>query len=64
LWALLKFVKCPYWCLITALYGSLDKIIHCVPLCFLGGPSATPPLGDPAATPPALTIASVVFPWS
>ena len=25
---LLKFAKCPYWCLITALYGSSGKIIR------------------------------------
>jgi hypothetical protein len=52
LWALLKFAKCPYWCLITALYGSSGKIIRCVLSCFLG---------DPSATPPTLTIASVLF---
>ncbi len=52
LWALLNFEKCPYWCLITALYGSRGKIIRCVPSCFLG---------DLSATPPTLTIASVVF---
>ena len=28
LWDLLKFAKCPYWCLITALYGSSGKIIR------------------------------------
>jgi hypothetical protein len=52
LWKLLKFEKCPYWCLITALYSSPGKIIRCVLLCYLG---------DPSATSPTLTIASVVF---
>jgi hypothetical protein len=43
LWALLNFEKCPYWCLITTLYGSRGKIIRCVLSCFLGDLSATPP---------------------
>ena len=44
LWAILKFVKCSYQCIITALYGSPGKIIRFVRLCFLGDPSATPPI--------------------
>ena len=40
---LLKFVKCPYRCLITALYGSPSKIIRCVP-------SATPHTGRNTAS--------------
>ena len=67
LWDLLKFVKCRYQCLMTALHGSPSKILilH-VPSCFLGDPSAIPPI----LTIPPFTVVPVkclsfmfVFPW-